>query len=85
MGKGRKPTNETLAHIRDLVAEEGVMTQLRHGGISESEGSSNCAASRSNSTSAGTCSDGDGHCARAGDDPREAVDASRRPGREYTG
>lgn len=39
MGKGRKPTDsETLAHIRDLVAEEKALrAQLRHGGISESE------------------------------------------------
>lgn len=39
MGKGRKPTDsETLAYIRDLVAEEKALrAQLRHGGISESE------------------------------------------------
>jgi hypothetical protein len=39
MGNGRKPTdNETLAHIRDLVAEEKALRgQLQHGDISESE------------------------------------------------
>ncbi len=39
MGNGKKPTDsETLAHIRDLVAEEKTLrAQLQHGDISESE------------------------------------------------
>jgi Protein of unknown function (DUF2630) len=39
MGNGNKPTDsETLAHIRDLVAEEKALrAQLQHGDISESE------------------------------------------------
>ncbi len=39
MGNGRKPTdNETLAHIRDLVAEEKALReQLQHGDISTTE------------------------------------------------
>ncbi len=39
MGNGRKPTDsETLAHIRDLVAEEkNLRAQLQHRDISESE------------------------------------------------
>jgi hypothetical protein len=39
MGNGKKPTdNETLAHIRELVAEEKALrAQLQHGDISESE------------------------------------------------
>jgi hypothetical protein len=39
MGNGKKPTDsQTLAHIRDLVAEEKTLrAQLQHGDISESE------------------------------------------------
>lgn len=39
MGNGKKPTDsETLAHIRDLVAEEKTLRdQLQHGEIGESE------------------------------------------------
>ncbi|MGZ4584819.1 MAG: DUF2630 family protein [Mycobacterium sp.] len=39
MGNGKKPTDsETLAHIRDLVAEEKALRdQLQHGEIDESE------------------------------------------------
>ena len=39
MGNGRKPSdNDTLAHIRDLVAEEKALrAQLQHRDISESE------------------------------------------------
>ena len=39
MGNGKKPTDsETLAHIRDLVAEEKALrAQLQHRDISESE------------------------------------------------
>jgi len=39
MGNGKKPTdNETLTHIRELVAEEKALrAQLQHGDISESE------------------------------------------------
>ena len=39
MGNGKKPTdNETLAHIRELVAEEKALrAQLQHGDITESE------------------------------------------------
>lgn len=39
MGNGKKPTDsETLAHIRDLVAEEKTLrAQLQHGNISETE------------------------------------------------
>jgi hypothetical protein len=39
MGNGKKPTDsETLAHIRDLVAEEKTLrAQLQHRDISESE------------------------------------------------
>ena len=39
MGNGKKPTDsETLAYIRDLVAEEKTLrAQLQHGDISESE------------------------------------------------
>ena len=39
MGNGKKPTDsETLAHIRDLVAEEKTLRdQLQHGEIDESE------------------------------------------------
>ncbi|BBX63347.1 hypothetical protein MSAS_25210 [Mycobacterium saskatchewanense] len=39
MGNGKKPTDsETLAHIRDLVAEEKTLRdQLQHGDIDTSE------------------------------------------------
>jgi Protein of unknown function (DUF2630) len=39
MANGRKPTDsDTLAHIRELVAEEKELrTQLQHGDISESD------------------------------------------------
>jgi hypothetical protein len=39
MGNGPKPSDsETLAHIRDLVAEEKALrAQLQHGDITESE------------------------------------------------
>jgi hypothetical protein len=39
MGNGPKPTDsQTLAHIRDLVAEEKALrAQLQHGEITESE------------------------------------------------
>jgi predicted nuclease with TOPRIM domain len=39
MGNGRKPSdNDTLAHIRELVAEEKALrAQLQHRDISESE------------------------------------------------
>ncbi len=39
MGNGRQPTdNETLAHIRDLVAQEkSLREQLQHGDVSKSE------------------------------------------------
>ncbi len=39
MGNGPKPSDsETLAHIRDLVAEEKALrAQLQHGAITESE------------------------------------------------
>jgi hypothetical protein len=39
MGNGRKPTDsETLAHIRDLVAEEKALREhLQHGDIDTSE------------------------------------------------
>ncbi len=39
MGNGRKPTDrDTLAHIRELVAEEkSLRAQLTHGEISESD------------------------------------------------
>ncbi|MCV7197729.1 DUF2630 family protein [Mycobacterium angelicum] len=39
MGNGRKPTDrDTLAHIRDLVAQEKALrAQLQHGDITESE------------------------------------------------
>jgi len=39
MGNGRKPTDrDTLAHIRDLVAQEKALrAELQHGDITESE------------------------------------------------
>ncbi|VBA61269.1 DUF2630 family protein [Mycobacterium attenuatum] len=39
MANGRKPTDsETLAHIRDLVAEEKTLrTRLQHGDVAESD------------------------------------------------